>query len=151
MGQLKRAIYARMEEVSFRTGVAVVGGVLVAAAAIALTVVLGGHGDAAASAPASPVAAAASASPSTVPAASSPSAASRPSDTTVPATIAGDDRPPTQTPARARPAAVTAPRLDRIPSRRPFSRRSMPRHRYLRGQPGWRGWHRPHAWWPEGL
>ena len=49
MGQLKSAIYARMEEVSFRSGIAVAGGVLTAAGvAIALTVVLGGHGDAAA-------------------------------------------------------------------------------------------------------
>ena len=31
MGQLKSAIYARMEEVSFRSGVAVAGGVLAAA------------------------------------------------------------------------------------------------------------------------
>ena len=94
MGQLKSAIYARMEEVSFRSGVALAGGVLAAAGvAVALTVVLGGHGDAAASAPASPAAASSAASSSPVPASSSPRATPRPSDTTVPATVAGEYRP----------------------------------------------------------
>ena len=54
MGQLKGTLYDRMEEVSFRSGAAVAGGVLTAAAvAITLAVVLGGRGDAVASAPAS--------------------------------------------------------------------------------------------------
>ena len=54
MGDLKSALYARMEEVSFRSAAAVVGAVLAAAGvAITLAVVLGGHSDAAASAPSS--------------------------------------------------------------------------------------------------
>jgi hypothetical protein len=154
LGQLKSAIYGRMEEVSFRSGVAVAGGGLAAAGvAIALTLVLGGHGDAAASAPVAPAAPAAAssvASPSQVPS-SSPRAAPRPSDTTVPATVAGDYRPPTQAPAPEHHAAATTPLPGRTPSRRPFSRWWLPGHRDLRGQPGWRGWHRPHASWPEGL
>ena len=157
MGQLKSAIYARLEEVSFRSGVAVAGGVLAAAGvAVALTVVLGGHGDAAASAPASPAAAAASAASSPVPASSSPSsprATPRPSDTTVPATVAGEYRSPTPAPAwaRAHRAAATTPLPGSTLTRRPFSRRWLPGHRDLRGWPGWRGWHRPHASWHNGL
>ena len=161
MGQLKSAIYARLEEVSFRSGVAMAGGVLAAAGvAVALTVVLGGHGDAAASAPASPPrasAAASAASPSLVPASSSPSsprATPRPSDTTVPATVAGAYRPPAPAWARAHRAAATAPLPGSTLTRRRFGRRWLPGHRDLRGWPGWqgwRGWHRPHASWHNGL
>jgi hypothetical protein len=51
LGQLKSTLYARMEEVSFRSGAAVAGGVLTAAGvAITLAVVLGGDSDAVASA-----------------------------------------------------------------------------------------------------
>jgi hypothetical protein len=68
LGQLKRTFYARMEEVSFRSGAAVAGGVLAAAGvAITLAVVLGGHSDAAASAPASRAAVPSVAPPSPVP------------------------------------------------------------------------------------
>jgi len=50
LGRLKSAIYARMEEMSFRSGAAVAGGVLVAAGlAITLAVALGGHSAAATS------------------------------------------------------------------------------------------------------
>jgi len=50
LGRLKSTIYARMEEMSFRSGAAVVGGVLVAVGmAITLAVVLGGHSAAATS------------------------------------------------------------------------------------------------------
>ena len=44
MGGLKGALYARMEEMSFRSGAAVAGaGLAVAGTAIALVVVLSGH------------------------------------------------------------------------------------------------------------
>jgi hypothetical protein len=53
VGRLKSAIYARMEEVSFRSGAAMAGGVLTAAGvAITLAVVPGGPGDAVAVHPA---------------------------------------------------------------------------------------------------
>jgi hypothetical protein len=69
LGHLKSALYARMEEVSFRSGAAVAGGVLIAAGvAITLAVALGGHSDAAASAPASRVAVPSVTPPSPAPA-----------------------------------------------------------------------------------
>ena len=65
MGQLKSAVYARMEEMSFRSGAAVGGGVLTAAGvAITLAVVLGGHSDAVAIASASRAAVSSVAPPS---------------------------------------------------------------------------------------
>jgi hypothetical protein len=74
-------LYARMEEVSFRSGAAVAGGVLTAAGvAITLAVVLGGHSDAAASAPASRVAVPSVTLPSPAPVSSS----SSPSPTAAP-------------------------------------------------------------------
>ena len=137
MGQLKSAIYARMEEVSFRSGAAVAGGVLAAAgAAITLAVVLGGHGDAVASAPASPAPRAPSAaSPSPVPASSSsPQATPRPSRTTVPATVAGDTGRPGPGPGLgAAPARRDGAGARQHPTPRPFSRRWLPGHRHLRG------------------
>ena len=79
-----------MEEVSFRSAAAVVGAVLAAAGvAITLAVVLGGHSDAAASAPSSRAAIPSVAPPSPVPVSSSPSATPRASRTTDPATVAG--------------------------------------------------------------
>jgi hypothetical protein len=73
LGQLKSTLYARMEEVSFRSGAVVAGGVLTAAGvAITLAVVLGGHSDAVASAPGS----------------RPPPATPRASRTTSPATVA---------------------------------------------------------------
>ena len=52
MGRVKSAIYARMEEMSFRSGVGLAAGVLVAAGlAIALPVTLNGHSAAATGAP----------------------------------------------------------------------------------------------------
>src|SRR5207244_4131704 len=95
LGQLKRAFYARMEEVSFRSGAAVAGGVLTAAGvAITLAVVLGGHSDAAASAPASRGAVPSVAPPSPVPVSSSSPPTPRPSRTTDPAAVAGAYQPP---------------------------------------------------------
>jgi len=75
-GQLKTTIYARMEEMSFRSGAAVSAGVLAAlGAAIALPVVLGGdHSAGAASAPGLGPAARSVAPPSPAPASASPSA-----------------------------------------------------------------------------
>ena len=142
-----------MEEVSFRSGAAALGGVLAAAgAAITLAVVLGGPGDAVASAPASRAAPPSVASASPVPASSSPQATPRPSRTKVPATVAGDYRPP-RSPARASAArrAATTPVPGRAPAPRPFNRGWLPGHPHLPGQPGWRGWRRPPASWPWGL
>jgi hypothetical protein len=52
LGSLKGAIYARMEEMSFRSGAAVGGGAIgVAGVAVTLAVVLSGHTAAATSAP----------------------------------------------------------------------------------------------------
>jgi hypothetical protein len=153
LGRLKSAIYARMEEVSFRSGAAAAGGVLtVAGVAITLAVVLGGPGDAVASAPASRAAASSVASPPAVPVSTSPQATPRPSRTTVPATVAGAYRPP-PSPARASAArhAATMPVPGSTPTPRPFDRRWLSGHPDLRGQPGWRGWHRPPAPWPWGL
>ena len=136
MGRLKSAIYARMEEVSFRSGAAAVGGVLVAAGvAITLAVVPGGPGGAVASAPASRAAAPAApavTSPAPVPASSSPRATPRPSRTTVPVAVAGNYRP-----SRASAAWYTARTPGRFAWPRPFDRRWLP---------GWRGRPRSGPW-----
>jgi hypothetical protein len=143
LGRLKSAIYAWMEKVSFRSGAAAVGGVLLAAGvAITLVVVPGGPGGAVASAPAARAAAPTAMSPTPVPAASSssssssssPRAAPRPSRTTVPAAVAGDYRPSRAWASAAWYAARTP---GRFAGPRPFGRRWLP---------GWRGWHRPAPW-----
>src|SRR6476469_7652659 len=95
-----------MEEVSFRAGAAVAGGVLTAAGvAITLAVVLGGRSDAVASAPASRVAIPSVAPPVLAPVSSSPaatpSAISRASRTTAPATVARTYQPPSAARAAA--------------------------------------------------
>ena len=114
MGQLKSTLYARMEEVSFRSGAAVAGGVLTAAGvAITLAVVLGGHSDAVASAPASRAAIPSVVPPVLAPVSSSPSATppatSRASRTAAPATVAGTYQPPSAARAAATlHAAATA-------------------------------------------
>src|SRR5690348_2159029 len=78
-----------MEEVSFRAGAAVAGGVLTAAGvAIALAVVPSGHRDAAAIAPAR-IVAPSLAPPPVAPVSSVPSPTPRPSRTTTRATAAG--------------------------------------------------------------
>ena len=109
-----------MEEVSFRSGAAVAGGVLTAAGvAITLAVVLGGHSDAAASAPASRAAVPSVAPPSPVPvSSSSPPPTPRPSRTTDPAAVAGAYQPPSATrasatrhPAAPAPGSTPTPRL----------------------------------------
>jgi hypothetical protein len=143
VGRLKSAIYARMEEVSFRSGAAMAGGVLTAAGvAITLAVVPGGPGDAVAGAPASHAAAPSAAPLSPAPGFSSPSATPRPSRTTVPATAAGDYRPPSPARASAARHAVRTPVPAATATPRPFTRR---------WPSGWRRWHRPHAPWPWGL
>jgi hypothetical protein len=130
LGHLKRALYARMEEVSFRSGAAVAGGVLTAAGvAITLAVVLGGHGDVAASASSSRVAVPSLAPPSPAPvsssSSSSPSPTPRPSRTKDAAAAAGAYRPPSATRASATrhaaapvPGSTPTPRLRiRVPRR----------------------------------
>jgi hypothetical protein len=102
LGQLKSTLYARMEEVSFRSGAAVAGGVLTAVGvAITLAVVLGGHGDAVASAPVSRPAVPSVVPPVLAPVSSSLPATSRPSRTTAPATVARAYQPPTAARAAA--------------------------------------------------
>ena len=145
MGQLKSTLYARMEEVSFRSGAAVAGGVLTAAGvAITLAVVLGGHSDAVASAPASrpaipsvvpPVLAPVSSSPPATP----PSATPRPTRTTAPATVARAYQPPSA-------VRVAATLHAAAPGRTATPRRLVPRTPRPPGLPGWRGWHRPPPW-----
>ena len=159
MGQLKSTLYARMEEVSVRSGAVVAGGVLTAAGvAITLAVVLGGHSDAVASAPASrpmgpsavpPVLAPVSSSPSaTPPSATPPSAVPRASRTAGPATAAGPYRPP----SAARAAATLHAAATLTPGRTFTSRRLVRRAPLPPGPPGWRGWHRSPPWpWPWGL
>ena len=148
VGQLKRAFYARMEEVSFRSGAAVAGGVLTAAGvAITLAVVLGGHSDAAASAPASRAAAPSVAPPSPVPVSfsSSPPSTPRPSRTTDPAAVAGAYQPPSADPASATRHAATP-----TPGRTPTPRLRDPRSPAPPGlPPGW--WGNGPPPWPLGL
>jgi len=107
LGQLKSTLYARMEEVSFRSGAVVAGGILTAAGvAITLAVVPSGHRDAAAIAPAR-VAAPSLAPPPVAPVASVPSPTPRPSRATTRATPAGSHQPPSTTRASAGRATAT--------------------------------------------
>jgi hypothetical protein len=144
VGQLKRALYARMEEVSFRSGAAVAGGVLtVTGVAITLAVVLGGHSDAVASAPASRTAAPSAAPPSPAPLSSAPSATPRPSRSTDPATVARAYQPRSSVRASATRHAAAAP----TPGRTPTPRLRDPRTPQPPGlPPGWWGWHPPPPW-----
>jgi hypothetical protein len=146
VGQLKRAFYARMEEVSFRSGAAVAGGVLTAAGvAITLAVVLGGHSDAAASAPTSRVPVPSVAPPSSVSVSFSASPTPRPSRTTDPAAVAGAYQSPSAAPASATRHAATP-----APGRTPTPRLRDPRSPAPPGlPPGWWG-NRPPPW-PLGL
>ena len=134
MGQLKSTLYARMEEVSFRSGAVVAGGVLTAAGvAITLAVVLGGRSDAVASAPASRVAIPSVVPPVLAPVSSSPPATPRPSRTTAPATVARAYQPPSAARATATLHAAT-------PGRTASPRRLVPRAPRPPGLAGWRGW-----------
>ncbi len=146
MGQLKSTLYARMEEVSFRSGAVVAGGVLTAAGvAITLAVVLGGHNDAVASAPASRPAVPAAVPPVLAPMSSSPPATPRPSRTTAPATVARTYQPPS--------AAWAAATLHAAPPGRVVTpRRLVPRAPQPPRWSGWRSWHRSWPWpWRWGL
>jgi hypothetical protein len=151
LGRLKSAIYARMEEMSFRSGAAAAGGVLAATGvAITLAVVLGGPGDAVASAPGSSAAVPSAASTPLAPASSSAQATPRPGRTTVPATAAGDYRPPPSpaaTPASAaRHVATPPPGGTPTPSRfNRLDRRWLRGHPDFRERPGWWRWHRSSA------
>jgi hypothetical protein len=97
--------------VSFRSGAVVAGGLLTAAGvAITLAVVLGGHSDSVASAPASRAAVPSTVRPVLAPVSSSPPATPRASRTTSPATVAGTYQPgpalARQTPAGRPPDAL---------------------------------------------
>ena len=156
MGRLKTTVYARMEEMSFRSGISVTGGVLAAAGvAVTLAVLLGGHSDAAASAPASGAAGRPAAPPSAAPASAAPAFASpsvtpRVSRTTAPVTAAGVHQPSSQVSVSASvtPQAAATP----VPGRttpwhpmRPLWSAGDP------GQPGSWGWPRSQsAPWPWG-
>jgi hypothetical protein len=135
-----------MEEVSFRAGAVVAGGVLTAAGvAITLAVVLGGHSDAVASASASRAAVPSAVPPALAPVSSSPSATPpsatpRVSQTTSPATGAEAYQPPSAARASATLHAAA------IPGRTATSRRLVlraPRHAMWSG---WRAWHRSPPW-----
>jgi hypothetical protein len=102
-----------------------------------------------ASAPGSPAAVPSAASAPLVPASSSARATPRPSRTMVPATAAGDYRPP-PSPARASAArhAATTPLpggtpTPRLPNR--LDRRWLRGHPDFRERPGWWRWRRPPA------
>ena len=146
MGQLKSTLYARMEEVSFRSGAAVAGGVLTAAGvAITLAVVLGGHSDAVASAPVSRPAIPSVVPPVLAPGSSSPPATPRPSRTTAPGTVARAYQPSSA--ARAAATRHAAP-----PGHVVTPRRLVPRAPQPPRWPGWRSWHRSWPWpWRWGL
>jgi len=153
LGQLKSTLYARMEEVSFRAGAVVAGGVLTAAGvAITLAVVLGGHSDAVVSASASRAAVPSAVPPVLAPVPSSPpatppSATPRASRTTSPATVAGAYQPPSAVRAAATLHAATP-----TPGRAFTWRRLVPRAPRHAVWPGWRGWHRSPPWpWTWGL
>jgi hypothetical protein len=154
LGQLKSTLYARMEEVSFRSGAVVTGGVLTAAGvAITMAVVLGGHSDAVASAPASRPAVPAAVPPvlapaSSPPPATPPSATPRASRTTGPATVAGTYQPPSAARAATTLHAAATP----TPGRTFTSHRLEPRTPRPAVWLGWRGWHRSPPWpWTWGL
>jgi hypothetical protein len=146
LGQLKSALYARMEEVSFRSAATVAGGVLTAAGvAITLVVVLGGHSDAVASAPPSRAAVPSVVPPAPVPVSSSPSATPRAGRTTDPATAARAYQPPSS--IRASAARHAAP----TPGGTPTPHLRDPRSPQPPGlPPGWWGGQRPPPW-PVGL
>jgi hypothetical protein len=145
LGQLKSTLYARMEEVSFRSGAVVAGGVLAAAGvAITLAVVLGGHSEAVASAPASRSAVPSATPPVLAPVSSSPPATPRASRTTNPAIVVRAYQPPSAARAAAtlHAAATPTPTPGRTASSRHLDSRA-PRHAVW---PGWRGWHRSPPW-----
>jgi len=134
LGQLKSTLYARMEEVSFRAGAVVAGGVLTTAGvAITLAVVLGGHSDAVASASASRAAVPLAVPPVLAPVSSSPSATPRVSRTTSPATGAGAYQPP----SAPRAAATLHAAATSTPGRTFASRRLVPRTSRRAVRPGW--------------
>jgi hypothetical protein len=144
LGQLKSTLYARMEEVSFRSGAVVAGGVLtVAGVAITLAVVLGGHSDAVASAPASRPAVPSLAPPPVAPVSSVPSPTPRPSRTTTRATAAGTYQPPSAAGGAATRQAAATSALGRTPSPRLREARSSRRPGMPPGY--WRSF-RPRPW-----
>jgi hypothetical protein len=120
MGRLMSTIYARMEEMSFRSGAAVAAGAVAAAGtAIALPMVLAGHSAAAISAPVPSATVRMTAPPSPVLPIASPSVKAR---VTAEASRmpAGAYRPPAPVTAATTPRAPAAdlptPRLTRPPA-----------------------------------
>ncbi len=121
MASLKSTIYARLEEMSFRSGAAVSAGVLaVVGVAITLAVVLGGHSGAVASAPGpaaaartvAPTGPAVTATPSVTPRASRTSSISgQPAVAPSPATAASRGAP-----GQATQGATPTPRPSRSPA-----------------------------------
>jgi hypothetical protein len=150
LGRLKGTVYARMEEMSFRSGAAVTGGVLAAAGvAITLVVLLGGHSDAATSASAPDTAARSVALPYTAPASASPSVTPRASRTKAPAKAAGAYQPSSQATAPSTPHAASTPVPGHTTPWHPMRPAGDPRRA---GQPGSWGWplSQPEPW-PWGL
>jgi hypothetical protein len=125
LGRLKSTIYARMEEMSFRSGAAVSAGVLAAAGvAITLAVAFGGHSGAA-------------------PSASRPAAVARsapPSSALLPAAAPSAAPAASLMPARGRPAAapvsaVTTPQVLASSPPTPWFLHRIRMGRFFRGFP----------------
>jgi hypothetical protein len=125
LGRVRRAIYARMEEISFRSGAALAVSLLVAAGlAIVLAITLNGHSAAATGVPgpgithstSPPSPALSTASPS-VRARVAPAASLMPVDSSRPPTpVTGPTAPPPATQATSVPATPTPrPRVSRSP------------------------------------
>ena len=136
MGKLKSAVYARMEEMSFRSGAAVTGGALAAAgAAITLAVVLSGHSDAA-TRPSAPATQARLAGPA--PSAAAPATSAGPSVTPRTSRSAAH-RPATgsypQVPSRHRSSATSRARATAPPSAYPTRWPKPPK--FAPGDPRW--------------
>jgi hypothetical protein len=161
LGRLKSTVYARMEEMSFRSGAAVTGGVLAAAGvAVTLAVLLGGHSDAATSAAAPEAGVGSVPPPSAAPASVSPTVSptgtSRASRTTAPATApataAGAYQPSPHVSASATARAAATPTPGRTTPWHPMRPLWSPGDPGRPGQPGAWGWPRSQPDpWPWGL
>jgi len=153
LGRLKRTVYARLEEMSFRSGAAVTGGVLAAAGvAVTLAVLLGGHSDAATSAAAPDAGVGSVPPPSSAPASVSPSVTPRASRTTAPATAAGAYQPSPHVSASGTVRAAATPTPGHTTPWRPMRPLWSAGDPGRPGQPGAWGWPRSQPDpWPWGL
>jgi hypothetical protein len=155
MGRVKSAIYARMEETSFRSGVGLAAGVLVAAGlAIALPVTLDGHSVAATGA-SRPSAVARLTPPPFTAAPAAPSAsqpAVRPAASLAPVGASRSPGPQSPSPGPA-DLAQSFPYSDPFMANGPEYRHGGRPDRDWGGPPGgWPGWsrHGPHqGGWPS--